>query len=477
MMKHHHHCHCHHRRLLVSTAWSSQLLVVLLSASSFVAVAAFQIPHTALSQRPTTSLSSPITRFSQSDSDNDDGLPPKLPDPLWVCPEHSNICEQTGITLSRYMIEMARVNPELIELESIMTSLSCATKTISHLVKRADLDQLTGYQGNVNIQGEDQKKLDVLTNDVLKKSLEWSGKLATLASEEEDVPVLLDSFGNAVYSGDVIVEEGGEYVAVFDPLDGSSNVDANIPTGTIFGIFKRNEECEIDFESDDITDAEQQCLRDSLQPGENLVAAGYCLYSAATTLVLTIGNGVNIFTLDETIGEYRLTHQNVVIPRRGCVYSMNESNRHDWDKPLLNYINDIQQGKGQSQTKYTARYIGSMVGDIHRTILYGGIFGYPADYKNPNGKLRLLYEAAPMSYIIEQAGGLALTGKSRIMELIPQNVHQRVPCILGSRDDVLELQQYYESSDDPELIARCNSRLQPTKTTAAKEDAEELVSI
>lgn len=302
------------------------------------------------------------------------------------------------------MLEMARANPELLELESIMTSLSCACKTISHLVRRADLDQLTGLAGNVNVQGEDQKKLDVMTNDVLKKALQWSGKLASLASEEEDLPVLL-------------VEEAGEYVAVFDPLDGSSNVDANIPTGTIFGIFKRPEECELDFDGDDEFDWEQQCIKDSLQPGENLIAAGYCLYSAATTFVLTIGNGVTIFTLDASIGEFRLTHSNVVIPRRGSVYSMNESNRHGWDEPFLNYIDDIQQGKGQSRKKYTSRYIGSMVADVHRTILYGGIFGYPADQNNPDGKLRLLYEAAPMSYIVEQAGGLALTGKNRIMEL------------------------------------------------------------
>jgi fructose-1,6-bisphosphatase I len=257
-----------------------------------------------------------------------------------------------------------------------------------------------------------------------------------------------------------------KYVAVFDPLDGSSNVDANIPTGTIFGIFRRNDECEIldDDDDDQSLDAlEKQCLADALQPGKNLVAAGYCLYSAATTMVFTLGNGVNAFTLDESIGEFRMTHSNIRIPVRGHYYSFNEANRWDWDEPLLDYITDIQQGRGDTKKRYTARYIGSMVGDVHRTLLYGGIFGYPASKKNPDGKLRLIYEAAPMSFLIEQAGGLALTGKNRIMDIKPRNVHQRVPCILGSPADVSELRRYYDASDDPELIARCAARLQGTE--------------
>jgi len=395
-----------------------------------------------------------------------------LPLPMWKSPAHNNVCEQTGVTLSRYMMEMARANPDLDDIESIMTSLQVACKTISSLVRRSSLDGLSGLQdesGNsVNVQGEQQKKLDVIANDVLKKALHWSGKLSTLASEEEDEPVLVDSFGNTVYSGEIVVEESEQYVAVFDPLDGSSNVDANIPTGTIFGIFKRNDECGIvdDFYDEDggelINDTEKQCLADTLQPGKNLVAAGYCLYSAATTFVFTLGNGVFGFTLDETIGEFCLTHPNMIIPARGSVYSFNEANRWDWDYPLQEYIADIQQGLGDTNRRYTARYIGSMVADIHRTLLYGGIFGYPADKKNPDGKLRLLYEAAPMSFLVEQAGGLALTGNNQIMDLEPQSVHQRVPCILGSPADVSELRRYYEASDDPELAARCTARLKKT---------------
>lgn len=365
---------------------------------------------------------------------------------------------------------MARANPELEEIESIFTALQTATKTISNLVRKCDLTGTTGLQGNVNIQGEDQKKLDVLTNNVLKNALKWAGHLGTLASEEEDNPVQVDNRGNKVYSGDVLIEQEGEYVAVFDPLDGSSNVDANIPTGTIFGIFRNDEECPIIMEEDEdqvFDEEERRCLQNVLQPGKNLVAAGYCLYSSSTTLVFTIGNGVDGYTLDESIGEFTLTHKNIRIPPRGKIYSFNEANRWDWDQPLQDYITDIQQGRGDTKTRYSSRYIGSMVADVHRTLLYGGVFGYPADKRNPNGKLRLLYEAAPMSFLVEQAGGLALTGKNRIMELSPQSVHQRVPCILGSKEDVEEIRRYYEASDDPQLQARCEARLKAVAWTSA----------
>ena len=170
---------------------------------------------------------------------------------------------------------------------------------------------------------------------------------------------------------------------------------------------------------------------------------------------------LQIFTLDISIGEFVLTHPDVQLPRRGGIYSFNEANRVYWDPPLRSYVEDIQQGLGESGKRYSSRYIGSMVGDVHRTLLYGGIFGYPADAKNPDGKLRLLYEAAPMAYLVEQAGGLALTGKTRVMDLLPRSVHQRVPVLLGSRDDVLECRSFYEASTDPELAERCLSRLEP----------------
>jgi len=321
----------------------------------------------------------------------------------------------------------------------------------------------------VNVQGEEQKKLDVICNEVLKKCLKWTGKLGVLASEEEDLPVslesgsdiLTDSFGNQVFSGDVLVGEDGSYVAVFDPLDGSSNVDAGIAVGTIFGIFHNSDGCVLD-EDDDLTlsYSERKCLQSTLQPGTNLVAAGYCLYSSSTTMVFTLGNGVQGFTLDSNIGEYVLTHPDITIPKRGKIYSFNEAHRWDWQEPVKQYITAIQQGKGETGTKYSSRYIGSMVADVHRTLLYGGIFGYPADAANPDGKLRLLYEAAPMAFLLEQAGGLALTGRHRIMDLPPKSVHQRVPCILGSPDDVNELRKYYDASQDPEIISRCDARLE-----------------
>ena len=341
-------------------------------------------------------------------------------------------------------------------------------------MRTSAISGLTGLQdggGSINVQGEEQKKLDVISNNVLKNALRWSGELATIASEEEDAPVNI--LGDAVFSNDIIVDNSGRYVAVFDPLDGSSNVDAGIPVGTIFGIFD-SAECSIeDLDlSDGIDKAEEKCLQDTLQPGTNLVAAGYCLYSSSTSFVFTLGSGVYGFTLDESIGEFVLTHPDMKIPPRGKIYSFNEANHWDWDPPLQQYVADIQQGlvrskrfelifliarsfntdahwlnfflssiidhplklemhrvcenaetvKGESESRYSSRYIGSMVGDVHRTLQYGGIFGYPADKRNPNGKLRLLYEAAPMAFLLEQV--------RNEMSLFPQNIHNNNQLIL-----------------------------------------------
>lgn len=357
-----------------------------------------------------------------------------------VLPIFDEECAYTGITLTRYMIEFTRANPDMIELESIMSSIQTACKTISTLVRRSSMTGLVGLEGgggSVNVQGEEQKKLDVITNDVLKNALKFSGKMGVLASEEEDAPVPLDEedkYEEYLTSKEVVIEEGNKYVAVFDPLDGSSNVDAGIPTGTIFGIFEEGDtNCIID-DSLPITAAEQECLQSTLRPGTSLVASGYCLYSSATHFVFTLGAGVQGFTLDESNGEFILTHPDIELPPRGKIYSLNEGNRWQWDAPLRDYVTAIQTGKGESGVQYTARYIGSMVGDVHRTLLYGGIFAYAADTKNKNGKLRLLYEAAPMSFLIEQANGLSVTGLHRIMDIVPNGVHQRVPvraCLLA----------------------------------------------
>merc|ERR1712003_87619 len=243
---------------------------------------------------------------------------------------------------------------------------------------------------------------------------------------------------------------GQKYVAVFDPLDGSSNVDANIPTGTIFGIYEEPEGCQIDADGDGVVDSEEMrdCLSATLQEGNKLVVAGYCLYSAATSFVFSFGGkSCQGFTLDEQVGEFVLTHPNMQVPTRGKpIYSINEANRWMWDPELTEYITTIQKGEGETGKQYSSRYIGSMVGDVHRTLLYGGIFGYAGDKKNPNGKLRLLYEGAPMSFIMEQAGGLSSDGRQRVMEIVPETVHQRVPMYMGSKNVVQEVIDAYAAA-------------------------------
>jgi fructose-1,6-bisphosphatase I len=215
--------------------------------------------------------------------------------------------------------------------------------------------------------------------------------------------------------------------------------------GTIIGIYEHDESCAIDFEcvGDECSEREAECLANTLQPGTNLVAAAYCLYSSSTSLTLTLGNGVYIFTLDESIGEFILSKPRVMIPETSKIYSFNEANSDMWDEPMRNTIKAWRQGKGKSGEQFSSRYIGSMVGDVHRTILYGGVFGYPGDTRNPNGKLRLLYQGAPMSFIIEQAGGVSTTGTQRVMEITPEDLQQRVPIITGSKNDVEEVIDAY----------------------------------
>jgi fructose-1,6-bisphosphatase I len=380
-----------------------------------------------------------------------------------------DVCEQTGVTLSRYMIELNKRGIVDADLASVMNSISEASKVIAALIRKAPLQQaeLLGLEGEVNVQGEDQKKLDVITNEVLKNALKYTGKLGTLASEEEDTPVGVDSDLNDEFNTKIMTETGS-YVCVFDPLDGSSNVDAGIPVGTIFGIFKEPEDgaCNISSENGELSEADQECLAATLQPGNSLVAAGYVFYSASTEMVVTFGHGVAGFTLDQDICDYKLTRPEIKIPARGKIYSVNQANCDQWDEPMKEWIRDLQQGKGQTGVSYTQRYIGSMVGDVHRTLLYGGVFAYPADAKNKDGKLRLLYEAAPMSFLLEQAGGKSITGHSRVMDIPPTNVHQRVPVILGSPDDIDECYSYYDKCTDPALQARCEARLKGNQVPA-----------
>jgi len=360
-------------------------------------------------------------------------------------PVFDEVCDTTGVTLKRFLSEVAMLNPELSELTTLFGGIETACKALTNLVKRSQLpsSETLGYQGAVNIQGEDQKKLDVISNDILKRALRFTGKIGVLASEEEDDPVNI-----VAKKAEIVIDEGEKYVAVFDPLDGSSNVDAGIPTGTIIGVYEHDENCEIDSDcvGDECTEQEAQCLANTLQPGTNLVAAAYCLYSSSTFFVLTLGAGTYGFTLDENIGEFVLSHPNIKIPETSSILSFNEANTYMWDKPLQDVVTGWKNGTGKSGNTFSSRYVGSMVGDVHRTLLYGGVFGYPGDTKNVNGKLRLLYEGAPMSFIMEQAGGLSTTGTKRVMEISPEIVHQRVPIVMGSKQDVQEVIDAYAAA-------------------------------
>lgn len=333
-------------------------------------------------------------------------------------------------TLTGWLLKQEQAGVLDAELTIVLSSISLACKQIASLVQRAGISNLTGIQGAVNVQGEDQKKLDVISNEVFSSCLRSSGRTGIIASEEEDIPVAVEES----YSGN--------YIVVFDPLDGSSNIDAAVSTGSIFGIYHPNEECLADLDDDSPLDQQaQKCIVDVCQPGTNLLAAGYCMYSSSVIMVLSVGKGVYGFTLDPLYGEFVLTHVDIKIPSKGKIYSFNEGNYQLWDDKLKKYVDDLKD-PGSSGKPYSARYIGSLVGDFHRTMLYGGIYGYPSDKKSKNGKLRLLYECAPMSFLAEQAGGKGSDGHRRVLDIHPEQVHQRVPLYIGSTEEVEKLEKY-----------------------------------
>ncbi|XP_071720588.1 fructose-1,6-bisphosphatase, chloroplastic [Rutidosis leptorrhynchoides] len=334
------------------------------------------------------------------------------------------------ITLTNWLLKQEQTGVIDAELTIVLSSIAMACKQIASLVQRAGISNLTGGQGAVNIQGEDQKKLDVISNEVFSNCLRSSGRTGIIASEEEDVPVAVEES----YSGN--------YIVVFDPLDGSSNIDAAVSTGSIFGIYSPNNECLADIDFDSTLDSEEQkCIVSVCQPGSNLLAAGYCMYSSSIIFVLSIGTGVYAFTLDPMYGEFVLTQEKIQIPKSGKIYSFNEGNYALWDDKLKSYMDSLKE-PGPSGKPYSARYIGSLVGDFHRTLLYGGIYGYPRDAKSKNGKLRLLYECAPMSYLVEQAGGKGSDGHQRVLDIQPTEIHQRVPLYIGSVEEVEKLEKY-----------------------------------
>ncbi|EST05488.1 Fructose-1,6-bisphosphatase class 1/Sedoheputulose-1,7-bisphosphatase [Kalmanozyma brasiliensis GHG001] len=325
------------------------------------------------------------------------------------------------ITLTRHVLtegfKVRRESAASGDLTILLSSLQTTCKFIESNVRKASLINLIGAAGNTNVQGEDQKKLDVLSNEIMINALRASGKTAVLVSEEDD---------EAIFVGEKQEGGQGKYCVVFDPLDGSSNIDAGVNIGTIFGIYL-------------VKDGSKGTLEDVLRPGREMVAAGYCMYGSSANLVLTTGNGVNGYTLDNQIGEFILTHPNIRLPSRGKIYSINEGNSMYYHEPVLKYLESIKYPKAEGAKPYSARYIGSMVADVHRTLLYGGIFGYPADSKSKSGKLRMLYEAFPMALLTEQAGGLATTGTERILDIQPTSIHQRCPVFLGSKEDVEDL--------------------------------------
>jgi fructose-1,6-bisphosphatase I len=323
------------------------------------------------------------------------------------------------ITLTRHVLDdQFRLGAAATgDLTLLLSAIQTTSKFIATNVRRARLINLIGMAGETNVQGEEQKKLDVLSNDIMINSLRASGKTAVLVSEENEEAILIDD------------RHRGKYCVVFDPLDGSSNIDAGVNIGTIFGIYK-------------IRPDSKGEIADVLRPGSEMVAAGYTMYGSSANLVLSTGNGVNGYTLDAALGEFILTHPNIQIPPRGKIYSFNEGNSCYFHTPVTSYLHSIKFPTN-GKLPYSARYIGSMVADVHRTLLYGGIFGYPDDRKSKHGKLRLLYEAFPMAYLTEQAGGLATTGRMRILDIVPTGIHERCSVFLGSRDDVSDLVKFY----------------------------------
>ncbi|MEC9492370.1 class 1 fructose-bisphosphatase [Flexistipes sp.] len=329
---------------------------------------------------------------------------------------------EKGVTnLSRFLLEEQRKHPEATgEFTILLEQIAFAAKIISSEVNKAGLVNILGKNESTNVHGEEQQKLDVYANRKMIEALDHTGKVCAMASEEdEDIIEIPDKYPK------------GKYVIVFDPLDGSSNIDVNISIGTIFGIYKR------------ISEGFNGCREDFLQEGNKLVASGYVVYGSSTMFVYTTGVGVNGFTLDPSIGEFLLSHENIRIPEHGKILSINEANYHRWTPEIRDFVEYIKSIK---ERKYTSRYIGSLVADFHRNLLKGGIFLYPGDKSNPEGKLRLLYEANPMAHIIEQAGGMATDGHKNILDIKPEKLHQKTPLIIGSRFEVETYLKYMKKS-------------------------------
>jgi len=318
------------------------------------------------------------------------------------------------ITIERFIMEQERLYPEATgELSNLLYDIALAGKIISRHVRRAGLSDILGSMGTINVQGEVQQKLDVFANDTLVSAVGHGGRVCVMGSEEDEGLVFPPSEVAA-----------GKYAVLFDPLDGSSNIDVNISIGTIFSIYRRRS-----------PGTERGTLEDLVRRGREQVAAGYVIYGSSTVMVYSTGFGVHGFTLEPSIGEFLLSHSAIRTPEVGTYYSVNESNFQRWSPGVRGVVRGFKEGDGAMRGK-NARYIGSLVADFHRNLVAGGVFLYPADSKSPRGKLRLLYEAAPLAFLVEQAGGAATDGRERIVDIQPTQLHERVPLIIGSRADV-----------------------------------------
>lgn len=331
------------------------------------------------------------------------------------------------VSLTRYLVEQQRSKGHIpSELRLLLEVVARACKGISHAVNKGALGGVLGTAGSANVQGEVQKKLDIIANDVLIEANEWGGHLAAMASEEMDT---IHAVPNRYPQG--------EYLLLFDPLDGSSNIDVNVSIGTIFSVLKKADASTTVSESD------------FLQAGTQQVAAGYCVYGPQTTLVLTVGDGVAMFTLDREQGSFVLTQEDVQIPEDTQEFAINMSNMRHWAAPVQRYVDECLQGKDGPRGKdFNMRWVASMVADVHRILTRGGIFLYPWDKREPGkaGKLRLMYEANPMSWLVEQAGGASSSGSARILDIEPAQLHQRVSVILGSRHEVERAVRYHQEA-------------------------------
>jgi fructose-1,6-bisphosphatase len=325
-------------------------------------------------------------------------------------------------TLSKFLIQQLTGIEGASDLGALLVDVAAAVKAISAMTAKGALGGFLGDLGTKNVQGESLQKLDLLANDVMIRGCEWGGLVAGMASEELDDPYPVPS----EYAR-------GQYLLIFDPLDGSSNTDVNVSVGTIFSVLR-------------YAKAQAPAVADYLQPGVQQVAAGYAIYGPATMLVITVGKGTHGFTLDREIGNFILTHPDLQIPADTSEFAINTSNARFWEAPVHRYVTECQAGKtGDRERDFNMRWIASMVAEVHRILMRGGVFMYPKDTRDPSkpGRLRLLYEANPMSLLVEQAGGRATTGRERVLGVVPCALHQRVPVILGSRHEVERIERYH----------------------------------